>query len=263
MKHEIRTQLDDHQKRLDDLGRERNTPHEQLSYLTEIASHFQRLVSLALTANHGADNLFESSPALRIAPSVMSRMKTFSEDLENYGHAYSFMKQEESDDEDNMDAVMADTSLEASEDAFDTRKEDDLDDLTDILHPSGRLSHPLSHGMKGWLSKIFQGNRGFELGTFNATILATAMNRQCFKWEDISLGFISDVIVLVHKFIDSALASVCSDSDIREALVGKLSDKLFERYKKAIINTRFLLEVESSDTPMTVNHYFNDDLQKR
>ncbi len=43
----------------------------------------------------------------------------------------------------------------------------------------------------------------------------------------------------------------------------KLSDELIKRYQRAITNIQFLLDVEKSDTPLTLNHYFNENLQKR
>ena len=37
---------------------------------------------------------------------------------------------------------------------------------------------------------------------------------------------------------------------------------LTKRYVKAINQVKFLLEVERGGTPMTLNHYFNDNLEK-
>jgi hypothetical protein len=89
------------------------------------------------------------------------------------------------------------------------------------------------------------------------------MKKQSSKWEDISMGFVSDAIVLVHRFITSALVSICGDRNVRDALAGKLSDELTRRYQNAITCAGFLLKVERSNTPMTMNHYFNDNLQRR
>lgn len=50
-----------------------------MAYLTNSATRFQRLVSLALRAGHGADNLFDIEPVPRLTPAVMSRMQTFSD----------------------------------------------------------------------------------------------------------------------------------------------------------------------------------------
>lgn len=250
------------------LGPERTNSAEQIAYLTRLATKFQRLVSLALNATHGADDAFESKSELRIAPAVMSRMKLFSDEMGRHGETYSFVS---SNDNDSSSTLMAfaeeaddnDNVETAPEQVFEIRKEDDLEDIVELLHPQISLPYPRDGMIKNWLLAVFQDNRGFELGTFNASILATAMKKQCSKWTDISMGFVSDVIVMVHRFIDSALASICHDRNVREALMGKLSHELIQRYQKAIDSTKFLLQVESSDTPMTLNHYFNDNLQKR
>lgn len=263
MKVEVQGRLDACRKRLHDLGPERNSSAEQMGYLIDLASQFQRLVSLALNATHGADHVFDTSPAMRIAPAVMSRMKTFSDEMAKYGEVYSFMPREGNEASSSPVQLFEGIDAERAEELFDVRKEDDLEDLGDILHPRESLPHPRRGEIKGWLLGVFRCNRSFELGTFSGSILATAMNKQCRKWTDISMGFVSDVIILVHVFINSAFASICSDRAVREAVTNKLSDELIKRYQKAIDSTKFLLEVEHSDTPMTLNHYFNDNLQKR
>jgi hypothetical protein len=50
----------------------------------EIATKFEHLVYLAMNAAHGANNIFEKSPDLCVAPSIMSRMKTFSVEMAHY-----------------------------------------------------------------------------------------------------------------------------------------------------------------------------------
>ncbi|KAF1360966.1 hypothetical protein EJ07DRAFT_86243, partial [Lizonia empirigonia] len=72
----------------------------------------------------------------------------------------------------------------------------------------------------------------------------------------------ADIIVLVHRFIASALVSICNNRNVRAALAGKLFDELNRRYQNAIVCAGFLLKVEKSNTPMTMNHYFNDNLQR-
>jgi hypothetical protein len=185
----------------------------------------------------------------------MSRMKIFSDEMAKYGESYSF----NCNDSDIAPAFVEDPD----EETFDIRKEDDAEELVDILHPQESLDYPLHGGTKDWLLQVFKGNRGFELGTFNALILATVMKKQSSKWEDISMGFVSDAIVLVHRFITSALVSVCDDRNVRDALVSKLSDELTRRYQNAIACAKLLLKVEKSNTPLTMNHYFNDSLQQR
>jgi hypothetical protein len=179
-------------------------------------------------------------------------MKLFSDEMAKYSESHSF----NSDDGDSAPAT-----INADEDTFTVRKEDDPEDLMDILHPQESLNYPLHGKTNEWLLQVFKNNQGFELGTFDASILATVMRKQASKWSDMSLGFVSDAIVLVHHFITSALLSICDDPNIRSALAGTLSDELNRRYQKAMTCAEFLLKVEKSNTPMTMDHYFNDNLQ--
>jgi hypothetical protein len=252
---EIKSRLVTRRRQLSRLGPERNTSAEQTAYLIGLATKFQRFVSLSINATYGADDAFEASPELRIAPAVMSRMKIFSDDMAKYGESYSFNC--------NNDGIPVTFVDNPNENTFDIRKEEDPEELVDILHPQQSLCYPLHRETKDWILQVFKDNQGFELGTFNASILTTVMKKQSSKWEDISMGFVSDVIVLVHRFITSALVSICDDRNVRDALAGKLSDTLTRRYQDAIACARFLLKVEKSNTPMTMNHYFNDSLQRR
>jgi hypothetical protein len=189
----------------------------------------------------------------------MSRMKTFSDEMAKYGGSYSF----NCNDGGIPQAFEDDPDDHPPKETIDIRKEDDPEELVDILYPQESLSCPLHGETKDWLLQVFRGNQGFELGTFNASILAMVMKKQSYKWEEISMGFVSDAIVLVHRFITSALVSICDDHNVRDALAGKLSDELTRRYQNAIACAGFLLKVEKSNTPMTLNHYFNDNLQRR
>lgn len=234
-----------------------------MAYLTELATNFQRLVSLARNANHGADDTFETESTMRIAPTMRSRMQTFSEDMGNYGATYSFLSQDDGIQEDKTGLSAPMNNVKLHDEVLDTRKEAGSEDIVDILHDRTMLPLPLDKGIEGWLLEVFRNNRGFELGTYNPTILATTMKKQIIKWRDISMAFVSDVIVVVHRFIHSALAMICVDDGIRQALTDRLSDELIERYQKAISTTKFLLEVESNNTPITLNHHFSDNLQKR
>jgi hypothetical protein len=150
-----------------------------------------------------------------------------------------------------------------NETKFGTLTENYIEELQDILHTNDKLQYAVDGAIQKWLREVFMDNRGFELGTFNASILATVMKKQSSKWKDISLGFVSDVIVLVHRFITKALGCICTDSLVCQALVNTLFDELIQRYQNAIQNANFLLEVENSNIPMTLNHYFNENLQKR
>lgn len=283
VKSEVKKQLDLCHKTMKKLGPERGSPAEQMAYLTDLATQFKRLASAALIANHGADDVFDAKKALRLIPTVMLRLNRFSRDMATFGATFSFLaaddkeaksksknnpfammsielSSDEEDDEDDEDDY--EQSALKGETGITTRAEADINELSAILHPSTEHASPLAGEIKDWLLTVFYDNRGFELGTFNPSILATVMKKQTVKWVDISLGVVSDVIVMVHRFIQTALQCICSDREICRALSNTLYDELLVRYQKALDNTKFLIEVQNSSTPMTLNHYFSDNVQK-
>ena len=50
---------------------------------------------------------------------------------------------------------------------------------------------------------------------------------------------------------------------MREGLMSILMDDLMAKYKTAFDSARLLLRLERMGTPITLNHYFNDNLEKR
>jgi len=196
-------------------------------------------------------------------------MKVFSDEMEKYGHTYAFAGRGSHGAIEKAPAFIDESDsgetkpvLDVREE-FDVRRENDIEELLDILHSPGGLPLARRPRIKDWLRVVYRSNRGFELGTFNPSLLATCMKQQSSQWADISMGFVSDIIVIVHGFIASALASICPDREVCEALTSKLAEGITQRYRKAMVKTQFLLEVEQSDVPFTLNHYFNDNLQKR
>ena len=84
--------------------------------------------------------------------------------------------------------------------------------------------------------------------------------KQSSKWENLALGFTSDCIVLVHSYIRDLLEGICEDNRVRYGLLSVLMDTLTERYRQALLQTRFVLQVERQ--VLTTNHYFTDNLEK-
>ena len=80
--------------------------------------------------------------------------------------------------------------------------------------------------------------------------------------KPIAIGYIKDVISMAHTFIRDLLRIVCLDLRVREALMAVLMDELLVKYKAALDHVHFLLHVERTGTPATLNHYFTDNLEK-
>ncbi|KAK1807768.1 hypothetical protein LTR12_017883 [Friedmanniomyces endolithicus] len=267
VKQEIEKKLKAAQMSLGDMGPERSSPHLQGMYLTDLASRFQRLVSLSLDAKYGADRAFDKDPSLRMAPAIAARFTSFSDDIGQYGQEFAFSSPEDpglileptlvGDPQEQA------TAIQIIEPKIDVRKLHDAPlEIDDLLHPSEQLSSSSSEHIETWLRQVYDTSRGFELGTFGGHILATTMKRQSSKWTSISLGYISDVVVLLHRFISAAFSAVCHDADVMSALVNAMTEKLTQRYRTALDQVRFILEVERGGMPLTMNHYFSEHLDE-
>lgn len=80
----------------------------------------------------------------------------------------------------------------------------------------------------------------------------------------IALSHTSCAVALVHDFIVRLLVKLCPEKQVREQLWNSLlEEKVCNAYRKAMDHTRFLLKIERGSRPITFNHYFNANLQKK
>ena len=402
VKAEINAKLKLCKQRLDALGPSRATRDQQYKFLLELATQYQNITSLALKAHYGGDDVFETTPSLKLATAIVSRNTTFSDDVWRRGHAMAFHKDKNGketnpssapiqvgspspfagqatnfgmsdpapkstnpvvqvqaptnapfafgNDVESINAVVktptntphglgndakstnlmvrtptntphgfgkdvkstkfmvkpptntpqvvgndlkgtnpmvkppTNTPHDFSNVAMSTnlmvkaptnsphgfvkdvkgvRYEENHPDLEDIMQDDLQILPPRVLGIKHWLESVYKSSRGFEMGTFDASLLPIIWKKQSANWEALALGYVDDIISLVHSFTVDLLAKICKDSRARQALNSVLLDQLIERYKKSIEHTKFLLTIERSGTPMTMNHYFADNLQKR
>lgn len=94
-------------------------------------------------------------------------------------------------------------------------------------------------------------------------MLAQAFKEQTQRWEPLVLKHVSQVIVVIHTFIRLTLQHKWEgDSNTFEMLHNHLLlPKLRAAYQRALDHAQFLLEVELSGQPYTMNHYFDINLQ--
>ncbi|KAK7548599.1 P-loop containing nucleoside triphosphate hydrolase protein [Phyllosticta citricarpa] len=144
-----------------------------------------------------------------------------------------------------------------------TRQHKTPDEIDDLLYEKQELGWPKPTRIAEWMKNIYKSSRGFEMGTFNPSVLATTMKAQSENWSALVFGYISDIIAVTHDFVKTLLTVVCPDAKLRGNLLAALMDQLAERYKKALWQAEFILEVERFGVPETGNHYFNDNLEKR
>ena len=278
VKSEVTKRLKASKQALEDLGAKRQTPAEQYQYLTEISMEFQKIVGDALASNYGRYGLFRDRPSLRLVTAAVSRSETLAAMFAKYGHTYQYQGQSRGEEMEDTDTT-SDTEIDGSDasasqndppaiqpsdqtSTSSVRLYPDLAVIGDLLPRTLRVAKPQREEVLNWLQSIYLDSRGYEIGTFNPTLLATIMKEQSRKWKEIALGYVADVIVLTHSFLTDLLQEVCPPLRVREGILALLMDPLCDRYKRAIQHVKFLLEVELNGTPSTLNHYFNDNLQK-
>ncbi|KAK2800258.1 hypothetical protein FQN51_006166 [Onygenales sp. PD_10] len=278
VKSEISQQLTNKKKTLVSLGPERGSSESQAKYLMDVIIRFQHLSSLALSSNYGGDDLFDGESATRLATILVNRNELFSDHMARCGHKYSFtpedgksneeVEYETSESEDGSPSPSANTATtdlsegKHANGTIDVRLIADPGGLDDILYHPKVLDEACEEDIASWLNTTFVTCRGFDIGTFNPSLLSTIIKKQTSKWESLSLGYISDMICAVHRFILEILRSICTDRRVRHNLLSIVMDRLLVIYERARDQVKFLLDVERDGTPMTLNHYFNDNLEK-
>ena len=293
MKAEISAKLRSCKEQLDALGPSRATRDQQFRFLLELATQYQGITSLALKAHYGGNDVFDSSPTLKLATAIVSRNALFSDDVGQRGHAMAF----ENNNEAKASGLFSSTVTFGSPSQFaakgpfnfgaapqstnpttkapssifnglnldgkSVRYEKNHAELENIVPRNILIASPKAFGIKQWLEEVYKSSRGFELGTFDPSLLPVIWKKQSANWEALALGYVEDVVSLVHSFTVDLLAKICKDPRARHGLHSVLLDPLTDRYKRSIDHAKFLLTVERSGTPMTMNHYFADNLEKR
>ena len=284
------------------LGPCRETGEQQREYLLDLATRFQSTTFLAVAARYGADDLFDRIRGLKLATIVVDRNTIFADDVWKKGHTMTFSQGEQSKKCEDDAVPFEEVGLQFADDGDDDAGDDDGDDddgddddgdddagdddavdddaedseegsyrvrltvsdpeLDEILHDDCNVPAPKPMGIMLWLDQVYKGSRGFELGTFDASILPNIWKKQSANWNDLALGYVSDIVSHVHNFIVKLLSALCEDRRVQSALLSVLMDGLVERYKKSIDHAYFILHVEKLGTPLTANHYFSDNLEK-
>lgn len=196
---------------------------------------------------------------------MVDRNAAFADDVRKNGHTISFDQESQPliDSHHEIPVHRSAITSEDSNECFTVRQTGSQPEIDDILYENYELPIPKPTGIIAWLSEVYKTSRGFELGTFNASLLPIIWKKQSANWDDLALGYISDIVFLVHNFTINLLSAICEDERVESALTSVLMDGLIERYKKSIDHTEFILHVERVGTPLTANHYFAENLEKR
>ena len=262
VKAEIEKKLAVCKRMLKSLGAERDTADKQAQYLFDVATEFQRIVGLSVKADYGSDNIFDELTELRLATKLVDCNEEFARDMEEFGHQYQFQKDPSQEEVITEDLSWGVSSTEEQSNYIVTRRIGNALELNEVLYAKDELAGPSPLDILDWLKSMHSNSWGFELGTFASTLLPAAMRQQANKWKAMASGYTSDVIALVHGFVTTLLQSLCGDDQVSERLLNLLLDSLLEKYSRSLEHVKFLVDVELSGVPMTLNHYFNDNLEK-
>ena len=257
-----------------------------------MATRFQTVAAFALEADYGDDDLFEARPSLKIATAVVNRNAAFSDDMSQRGHTRAFKEKVEEEafpafgtrPENPAFGIRPDNPVfgtRPENPAFETRPENPPSsegsvkvlkycrqhesfhsELQDILVESIPILEPDSEPIMPWLKAVYKSSRGFELCTFDVSLLPIVSKKQSINWEPLALGYVSDIVDIVHTFTMDLLAALCDDVRVSRELANVLLDGLSQRYRRAMDHARFVLRVERDGIPLTTNHYFAENLQK-
>ena len=255
MRADIRKRLKSCSQALAALGPNRDTKDQQYKYLLELTTRFQGITSHALMPYYGGDDVFDSSPSRKLATAIVHRNVSFSNDVWENGPTMKFSEE--------VGFNKTATSQEDAEDSDDgaeylrVRYPVNHRELDDLMQDDSKVAPPKEIGIKSWLADVYIKGSSWVFSTQRIV-----RKKQSENWDALALAYINDVVSIVHSFIVHLLSKICKDERIRRGLSSVILEELMERYKKGIDHTRYLLAVERSDTPLTTNHYFADNLKK-
>ena len=261
---QIMQQLSSCRKSLESLGADRESADQQRRFLLDMSREFQDMVNFALDAYYSRHRAFRDIPELRLATLAVDRMEQFSADMEKFGHTVSF------DSEDSTEEPAADPSCQDSNtppsDCSDSAVNGpscNYPELLDLLSVEWENPVPSDRCIMEWIGEEYKRARGFGLSTIGPSVLPTIWQEQSKNWEGITKAYVGDIVCFVHDFICKLLAHICPDEAVRASLWPPLQEQLIAKYRKALEQVDFIINVERFGTPLTANRSFTENLQNR
>jgi hypothetical protein len=267
-------------EKLDKLGADRDSSDQQRQYLQQMAVEAQKLTDYAIDAYYARHKAFEEIPEFRLSTLIVDHNDQFAKSIEIYGHTADFRLPEVATiDEDAISRFLVSetppldytehslpcspaSTFPAAEAHGQLLNDPECSILTDLLPPSWERPSPPSENIIQWIEREYRNSRSYGLEAVGASVLPILWQQQSKNWEGVTLDYMSKVIIFVHAFVCKLLHYVCPDKRTFSGLCSILQDSLVERYVKALHHVKFIVSVERFGTPLTLNHYFSDNLQK-
>ncbi|ORX35006.1 interferon-induced GTP-binding protein Mx1 [Kockovaella imperatae] len=293
VKKEIKDKLAKAQKEWVTLGVRRQTQAEQNQFLVGIAEKYRSLADSAVRGDYSRQ-LLKENETLKLARAIRQRSDRFARDVEIFGHQFDMRSQaskspgkangtkvssstenedgpdEESQSSDDDDEESEEENIKSEEAEFKAhlpaaktigcRMEQTPDDLLIILPDDVTLERPSFK--RKWLKEMYFRSQGTELIAIPPGLLGSLMAEQAKRWTSLAQGYTADIICLIHKFIFEAISQHAT-KEVYTELHSALMEDLEDSYKLALNHTSFILKCELQLEPVTHNHYFNDEIQKK
>ncbi|KAI1409404.1 P-loop containing nucleoside triphosphate hydrolase protein [Hypoxylon sp. FL1857] len=253
LKSDVVKELSTLRSQLDKMGQSRSNQHTQRAYLNKMSEAFQTLARDALNAYYTSSHLFDERHELRLITRVVEANEKYSDAMWHMGHTREFASDSESGETEGVPQPQIEFECM------------DYPELEEIFDPSDTVMPDVSGQDKimEYIEGVYNDSRGQDLGTFSGALVSTMFKEQSKKWKPITMGYMQQVVSKVHHFIVEAIVDICPDSRVRDELWnGYLLEELQKSYRRAMGHAKFLLEIEREGVPMTLNHYFNDSVQK-
>ncbi|KAI8961628.1 P-loop containing nucleoside triphosphate hydrolase protein [Daldinia sp. FL1419] len=267
LKAEVAKELTTLREQLDDMGQSRSNQQSQRAYLNRISEAFQALARDALDACYNRSKIFEERHDLRLITRVVEANERYSDEMATNGHTRPFASNFTSDDDDDDDteSPFAPPASKKSSSKIPEPEDGLYPDIEGLFDPLDTVMPDVGDqdDIMEYIAAVYKESRGLELGMAGGPLISTMFKEQSKKWKPITLDYVSRIIWAVHHFIVEALKATCTDERVREELWnGYLLEALQRSYRRAMDQAKFLLSIEREGIPLTLNHYFNDTLQK-
>ncbi|KAH9887112.1 P-loop containing nucleoside triphosphate hydrolase protein [Xylariomycetidae sp. FL2044] len=276
LKKDVAKELSDIRSRVDKMGPSRSEPHAQRTYLNKISETFQSFARDALNAYYAGHHVFTDRKDLRLITRIVEENERYSKTMACQGHTRQFKNKlddqyQMSFDGDGFTNDIGPSDSSESESATEDQPDEssrvqhaDLDGIFSTDDPISYVPKQVpAYGIMQYIQDVYNSSRGLDLGTFSGSLIATLFKEQSKAWIPITLTHMKKIIDLIHHFMYEIMKEICPDTRVRDELWnGFLLDEYRASYVKAIGHAKLLLEIEQDGDPMTLNHYFNDTLQK-
>ncbi|KAI1470781.1 P-loop containing nucleoside triphosphate hydrolase protein [Daldinia caldariorum] len=264
LKTDVARELSTLKSDLNKMGPSRDHQDAQRAYLNKICQSFQALVRDALNAYYAGNKIFAERHDLRLITRIVEMNEIYSDTMLAHGHTRPFSS-DSIPKEETVSRIS--TPVGSADRARRAPKPDDgtYPELEEILDDSLEVIEDVSDedDIMDYIARVYRDSRGQDLGTFSNALVSTMFKEQSKNWKNITLDYVKRVIWIVHHFIFEAIKESCPDERVRDELWnGFLLEELQKAYREAISRVMFLLEVEHDGQPLTLNHYFNDALQR-